>query len=61
MELMEADGAKFEDGEKVEWAMAAVLRGVKDAYATSLYQVCFIYFRFILYFTNKYFYIFIFL
>ena len=42
MELMEADGVKFEDGEKVEWAMAAVLRGVKDAYAASLYQVCFI-------------------
>ena len=40
MELMEADGVKFEDGEKVEWAMAAVLRGVKDAYAASLYQVC---------------------
>ena len=41
MELMEADGVKFEDGEKVEWAMAAVLRGVKDAYAASLYQVMF--------------------
>ena len=39
MELMEGDGVKFEDGEKVEWAMAAVLRGVKDAYAASLYQV----------------------
>jgi BTB/POZ domain len=39
MELMEADGVKFEDGEKVEWAMAAVLRGVKDAFAASLYQV----------------------
>jgi BTB/POZ domain len=39
MELMECDGVKFEDGEKVEWAMAAVLRGVKDAYAASLYQV----------------------
>ena len=36
---MEGDGVKFEDGEKVEWAMAAVLRGVKDAYAASLYQV----------------------
>ena len=39
MELMEADGVRFEDGEKVEWSMAAVLRGVKDAYAASLYQV----------------------
>ena len=39
MELMEADGVRFEDEEKVGWAMAAVLRGVKDAYAPSLYQV----------------------
>ena len=39
MELMEADGVNFEDGEKVEWAMAAVLRGVKDTFAASLYQV----------------------
>ena len=36
---MEADGVQFEDGEKVEWAMAALLRGVIDAYAASLYQV----------------------
>ena len=27
MDLMEADGVGFEDGEKVDWAMAAVLRG----------------------------------
>ena len=40
MDLMEADGVGFEDGEEVNWAMAAVLRGVKDAYAASLYQVC---------------------
>ena len=39
MELMEADGVRFEDGEKVEWTMAAVLRGVKESYAASLYQV----------------------
>jgi hypothetical protein len=46
MDLMEADGVGFEDGEKVtrNWAMAAVLRGVKDAYAASLYQVCFLFF-----------------
>jgi hypothetical protein len=43
MELMEADGVKFGDGEKVEWTMAAFLRGVKDAYAASLYQVIFFY------------------
>jgi hypothetical protein len=42
VELMEGDGVKFKDGEKVEWAMAAVLRGVKDAYATSfmVYSNC---------------------
>ena len=39
---MEGDGVKFEDGEKVEWAMAAVLRGVKDVYAASLYRVIFL-------------------
>ena len=37
---MEADGVGFEDGEKVDWTMTAVLRGVEDAYAASLYQVC---------------------
>ena len=36
---MEADGVMFEDEEKVGWAMVAVLRGIKDAYAPSLYQV----------------------
>lgn len=39
MEIMESDGARFKDGERVEWAMAAVLRGVKEPYAPSLYQV----------------------
>lgn len=29
----------FEDGEKVEWAMNAVLRGVKEPWAPSVYQV----------------------
>ncbi|KAF9521830.1 hypothetical protein CPB83DRAFT_801138 [Crepidotus variabilis] len=38
MEIMENDGARFEDGERVEWAMAAVLRGVKEPFAPSLYQ-----------------------
>ncbi|TFK20466.1 hypothetical protein FA15DRAFT_673452 [Coprinopsis marcescibilis] len=38
MEIMENEGAGFEDGQKVEWAMAAVLRGVKDSYAAVLYQ-----------------------
>jgi hypothetical protein len=48
MELMEADGVKFEDGEKVEWVMAAVLQGVKDAYAASLYLIYFPLFSIIL-------------
>jgi hypothetical protein len=39
MELMEAEGVKFEDGEKVVWVMTADLRGVKDVYAAFLYQV----------------------
>ena len=38
MELMKADGVRFEDAEKVGWAMATVLRGAEDAYAP-LYQV----------------------
>ena len=32
MELVKADGVRFEDEEKVGWGMAAVLRGAKDAY-----------------------------
>jgi hypothetical protein len=49
---MEA-GVKFEDGKKVEWAMAAAIRGVKDAYAASFCQVTFYkYFRF-LYYTKR--------
>ncbi|KAF8954514.1 hypothetical protein BDZ97DRAFT_1928178 [Flammula alnicola] len=38
MEIMESDGVRFEDGERVEWAMAAIMRGVKESYAPSLYQ-----------------------
>ena len=56
MELMEADGVNFEDGEKVEWAMAAVLRGVKDAYAASLYQVCLFFPAFSVILTCNYYY-----
>jgi hypothetical protein len=39
---MEATGVRFEGGERVAWAMAAVLRGVKEASAASLYQVIFL-------------------
>ncbi|KDR66670.1 hypothetical protein GALMADRAFT_147723 [Galerina marginata CBS 339.88] len=38
MEIMESDGVRFDDGEKVEWVMSAVLRGVKEPYAATLYQ-----------------------
>ncbi|KAH6906219.1 hypothetical protein BKA70DRAFT_439528 [Coprinopsis sp. MPI-PUGE-AT-0042] len=38
MEIMESDGLGFEDGEKVEWAMNAVLRGVKEPWAANVYQ-----------------------
>ena len=39
LEIMENDGVRFEDGERVEWVMAAILRGVKEPFAPSLYQV----------------------
>ncbi|KIM37117.1 hypothetical protein M413DRAFT_31068 [Hebeloma cylindrosporum] len=38
MAIMENDGVRFDDGERVEWAMAAILRGVKEPNAPSLYQ-----------------------
>ena len=40
LDIMENDGAGFEDGERVEWVLAATLRGVKEAFAPTLYQVC---------------------
>ena len=44
MGIMESDGVRFEDGESVKWAMAAILRGVKEPNTPSLYEVCFDYF-----------------
>jgi len=44
MGITESDDVRFEDGERVEWAMVAILRGVKEPNAPSLYQVCFDYF-----------------
>ncbi|KAF8155388.1 hypothetical protein B0H34DRAFT_798582 [Crassisporium funariophilum] len=38
LEVMESDGVRFEDGERVEWVMAAVLRGVREPHAANLYQ-----------------------
>jgi len=44
MGIMESDGVRFKDAKRVEWAMAAILRGVKGPNAPSLYQVCIDYF-----------------
>lgn len=49
LELLERDAAGFDDAEKVEWVMAALLRGVKEKYAGMLYQVCIIHPSLILY------------
>ncbi|KAJ8453776.1 hypothetical protein ONZ45_g19576 [Pleurotus djamor] len=38
MDMMENDGVRFEDGERVEWIMAAIKRGVNDKNAAPLYQ-----------------------
>ncbi|EKM57939.1 uncharacterized protein PHACADRAFT_251852 [Phanerochaete carnosa HHB-10118-sp] len=38
LEIMEADGAHFEDGERVEWVMDAVRRGMSEKNAATLYQ-----------------------
>ena len=37
MRIMENNGVRFVDGERVEWAMAAILRGVTSPNAPSLY------------------------
>lgn len=37
--IMESDGARFEDAEKVEWVMEALGRGVSEKNAGMLYQV----------------------
>ena len=39
LEIMENDGAHFEDGERVEWIMKAILRGMNDKNCAILYQV----------------------
>ncbi|KAJ6477224.1 hypothetical protein DFH09DRAFT_1467881 [Mycena vulgaris] len=37
-EIMRADGARFEDGERVEWAMRSVVRGAGEGNAGRVYQ-----------------------
>lgn len=39
MEMMENDGVGFNDGERVDWTMAAVIRGLSDRTAAMVYQV----------------------
>ncbi|KAJ6557753.1 hypothetical protein B0H19DRAFT_1148514 [Mycena capillaripes] len=36
--IMRVDGVRFEDGERVEWAMRSVVRGVSEANAGRVYQ-----------------------
>ncbi|KAF8908755.1 hypothetical protein CPB85DRAFT_1308603 [Mucidula mucida] len=38
LELMESDGVRFEDGERVAWVMASVKRGLNDKNAGLVYQ-----------------------
>lgn len=38
LEIMEADGAHFEDGERVEWVMDSIRRGMNEKNAAMLYQ-----------------------
>lgn len=40
-EIVESDGARFGDKERVEWVMSAVMRGVRESCAGMLYQVRF--------------------
>ncbi|PPQ99852.1 hypothetical protein CVT24_009603 [Panaeolus cyanescens] len=38
MDIMSRDGDRFEDEEKVQWTMAAVLRGVREPWGPTVYQ-----------------------
>ena len=40
LELMETDGARFEDKEHLEWIMKSIQRGFTEKAAGRLYQVC---------------------
>lgn len=39
MEIMESDGSRFEDSDRVEWIMDSVRRGMSETNAGTLYQV----------------------
>ncbi|KAH9833107.1 uncharacterized protein C8Q71DRAFT_909620 [Rhodofomes roseus] len=38
LDIMESDGVRFEDGERVEWAMDSIRRGLNEKNAAALYQ-----------------------
>lgn len=39
VDMLEGDGAGFEDGERVGWVMEALKRGMSERYAPTVYQV----------------------
>jgi hypothetical protein len=39
LQIMEADGVRFEDGERVAWVMEAIKRGMVEKHAGMMYQV----------------------
>lgn len=39
LDIMESDGARFEDAERVEWTMESIRRGMNEKNAAALYQV----------------------
>ena len=39
LDIMESDGVRFEDAERVEWAMESIRRGMNEKNAAALYQV----------------------
>ena len=40
LEIMDSDGAQFQDMDRVEWIMQSLIRGLKDINAPRVYQVC---------------------
>jgi hypothetical protein len=39
LQIMESDGVRFEDGERVTWVMEAIKRGMVEKHAGMMYQV----------------------
>ena len=40
VEILEGDGTRFDDGEKVKWVLESLKRGLTDRSAAMVYQVC---------------------